>query len=138
MKGFRRPSARLLGDDGGYTLVELLTVLLILGVVMGGLTTVFASATSADADMNNRFQAQQGDAPRDRQAPPRSPLRIVSVALSARPPFVDHAHASRATARPIRAALGHLVYAERLDESLRALSRQWLDVHRRRQVGGLT
>ena len=36
MKGFRRPGVRLLGDDGGYTLVELLTVLLILGVVMGG------------------------------------------------------------------------------------------------------
>src|SRR6476619_104181 len=27
---------------------------------MGGLTTVFARATSAEADMNNRFQAQQG------------------------------------------------------------------------------
>jgi len=60
VNGFRRPGARLLGDDGGYTLVELLTVLLILGVVMGGLTTVFARATSAEADMNNRFQAQQG------------------------------------------------------------------------------
>jgi prepilin-type N-terminal cleavage/methylation domain-containing protein len=60
VKGFPRLGARLLGDDGGYTLVELLTVLLILGVVMGGLTTVFARATSAEADMNNRFQAQQG------------------------------------------------------------------------------
>src|SRR5213078_4940755 len=37
----------------------MLTVLLILGVVMGGLTTVFVSATSADNDMNNRFRAQQ-------------------------------------------------------------------------------
>ena len=50
---------RRLGAQGGYTLVEMLTVLLILGVVMGGLTTVLASATNADADMNNRFQAQQ-------------------------------------------------------------------------------
>lgn len=50
---------RHLGAQGGYTLVEMLTVLLILGVVMGGLTTVLASATNADADMNNRFQAQQ-------------------------------------------------------------------------------
>jgi len=50
---------RRLGAQGGYTLVEMLTVLLILGVVMGGLTTVLASATNADAHMNNRFQAQQ-------------------------------------------------------------------------------
>ena len=48
-----------LREERGYTLIELLTVLLILGVVMGGLTGVFASATSAEADMNNRFQAQQ-------------------------------------------------------------------------------
>src|SRR6184192_1881295 len=37
----------------------MLTVLLIMGAVMGGLTTVFVSATSADNDMNNRFRAQQ-------------------------------------------------------------------------------
>jgi prepilin-type N-terminal cleavage/methylation domain-containing protein len=48
-----------LRGQAGYTLVETLTVLLILGVVMGGLTTVFVSATNAEADMNNRFQAQQ-------------------------------------------------------------------------------
>src|SRR3954452_24976071 len=50
---------RRLRDEPGYTLIELLTVMLILGVVLGGLTGVFASATSAQADMNNRFQAQQ-------------------------------------------------------------------------------
>ena len=60
MRGHRRVGTRLLSDESGYTLVELLTVLMILGVVMGGLTTVFASATSSEADMNNRFQAQQG------------------------------------------------------------------------------
>ena len=60
MTGFRGASARLFREERGYTLVELLTVLMILGVVMGGLTTVFASATSSEADMNNRFQAQQG------------------------------------------------------------------------------
>jgi prepilin-type N-terminal cleavage/methylation domain-containing protein len=49
---------RLLREQRGYTVIEMLTVLLILGVVMGGLTTVFASATNAEADMNNRFQAQ--------------------------------------------------------------------------------
>jgi prepilin-type N-terminal cleavage/methylation domain-containing protein len=50
---------RVLREERGYTLVETLTVLVILGIVMGGLTTVFASATNAEADMNNRFQAQQ-------------------------------------------------------------------------------
>jgi type II secretory pathway pseudopilin PulG len=50
---------RRLREEGGYTVVEMLTVLLIMGVVMGGLTTVFATATNADADMNNRFRAQQ-------------------------------------------------------------------------------
>jgi prepilin-type N-terminal cleavage/methylation domain-containing protein len=50
---------RRLGAQGGYTLVEMLTVLLILGVVMGGLTTVLSSATNADAQMNRRYQAQQ-------------------------------------------------------------------------------
>jgi len=44
--------------EPGYTLVEMLTVLVIMGVVMGGLTTVFVSATNSEADMNNRFQAQ--------------------------------------------------------------------------------
>ena len=50
---------RRIRQEGGYTLVETLTVLLIMGVVMGGLTSVFVSATNADVDMNNRFRAQQ-------------------------------------------------------------------------------
>jgi prepilin-type N-terminal cleavage/methylation domain-containing protein len=45
-------------SERGYTLVEMLTVLVIMGVVMGGLTTVFVSATNSETDMNNRFQAQ--------------------------------------------------------------------------------
>jgi prepilin-type N-terminal cleavage/methylation domain-containing protein len=49
--------SRLRGERG-YTLVEMLTVLVIMGVVMGGLTTVFVSATNSETDMNNRFQAQ--------------------------------------------------------------------------------
>ncbi|TML50804.1 MAG: prepilin-type N-terminal cleavage/methylation domain-containing protein [Actinobacteria bacterium] len=56
---FGRRVTRRLREQGGYTLVEMLTVLLILGVVMGGLTSVFVTATNADADMNNRFRAQQ-------------------------------------------------------------------------------
>jgi prepilin-type N-terminal cleavage/methylation domain-containing protein len=46
-------------DDRGYTLVEVLTVISIFSIVMGGLTTVFVSATNAENDVNARFQAQQ-------------------------------------------------------------------------------
>ena len=46
-------------DERGYTLVELLVVIVILGVVMEGLTTMFVTASNAEVDMNKRFQAQQ-------------------------------------------------------------------------------
>jgi prepilin-type N-terminal cleavage/methylation domain-containing protein len=49
---------RRLGRERGYSLVEMLIVMAILGVVMGALTTVFVQATNAEQDMNNRFQAQ--------------------------------------------------------------------------------
>jgi prepilin-type N-terminal cleavage/methylation domain-containing protein len=50
---------RLRREQRGYTLVEMLTVLVILGIVMEGLTTLFVTASNAEVDMNNRFQAQQ-------------------------------------------------------------------------------
>lgn len=50
---------RIARDQRGYTLVELLTVMVILGVVMEGLTTMFVTASNAQVDMNNRFNAQQ-------------------------------------------------------------------------------
>jgi prepilin-type N-terminal cleavage/methylation domain-containing protein len=46
-------------DERGYTLVEMLIVLAILGVVMSGLTTIFVSGSNAELDLNRRFQAQQ-------------------------------------------------------------------------------
>ena len=49
---------RLRGEDG-YSLVEMLTVLVILGIVIGGLTTLFQQGSNAEIDMNYRFQAQQ-------------------------------------------------------------------------------
>jgi prepilin-type N-terminal cleavage/methylation domain-containing protein len=55
----RRIRARL-GRERGYSLIEMLITLSIMGVVMGSLTTVFVSASNAELDMNNRFQAQQG------------------------------------------------------------------------------
>ena len=49
----------LVADEQGYTLVELLTVVIILGLVMGSLTTVFVRASTAEVDMNRRFKAQE-------------------------------------------------------------------------------
>jgi prepilin-type N-terminal cleavage/methylation domain-containing protein len=48
-----------LRDDGGYSLIELLVVMAILSVVVGGIVTVFAAGINADASQNRRFQAQQ-------------------------------------------------------------------------------
>jgi prepilin-type N-terminal cleavage/methylation domain-containing protein len=45
--------------ERGYTLVEMLVVMSILGVVMAGLTSVFVSGSHAELDLNRRFQAQQ-------------------------------------------------------------------------------
>jgi Tfp pilus assembly protein PilW len=45
--------------EGGYSVFELLTVMVILSIVLTGLTTVFVSATNGDVDQNRRFQAQQ-------------------------------------------------------------------------------
>jgi prepilin-type N-terminal cleavage/methylation domain-containing protein len=49
---------RLRASESGYTLIEMLTVMAIMGVVMGGITTLFVSGINAEADQNNRFQAQ--------------------------------------------------------------------------------
>jgi prepilin-type N-terminal cleavage/methylation domain-containing protein len=49
---------RRLANDQGLTLVELLVVTVLFGVVVAGVTTLFVAATNAEADLNNRFQAQ--------------------------------------------------------------------------------
>jgi prepilin-type N-terminal cleavage/methylation domain-containing protein len=48
-----------LREEGGYSLVELLTVMAILSVVLTGLTTLFVSGSNAQLDQNRRFEAQQ-------------------------------------------------------------------------------
>jgi len=48
-----------LSREHGYTVIELLVVLIILATVMGSLTTIFVQASNAELDMNRRFQAQQ-------------------------------------------------------------------------------
>lgn len=50
--------ARLLRGERGQSLVEMLTVMLIMGVVIGGLTTLFVQGSNAELDLNARFQAQ--------------------------------------------------------------------------------
>lgn len=46
-------------EEDGYTLVELVVVMVILGIVLSGLTAVFVGGSSAEAQLNSRFQAQQ-------------------------------------------------------------------------------
>ncbi len=49
----------LLAREHGYSIVELLTVVTILSVVIGALTTLFVSASNGEVNMNRRFQAQE-------------------------------------------------------------------------------
>ncbi len=49
---------RLVREDG-VTLTEMLMVLAILGIVLGGMTTLFVSASTSQIDQSNRVQAQQ-------------------------------------------------------------------------------
>jgi type II secretory pathway pseudopilin PulG len=53
----RRLLARARGE-GGITIVELLVVLIILGTVLGALTTLFVRGMKAELDADNRFRAQ--------------------------------------------------------------------------------
>ena len=50
---------RRLGAESGYSAVEMVTVMAIMGIVMGGLTTLFVQGSNAELDMNRRFAAQQ-------------------------------------------------------------------------------
>jgi Tfp pilus assembly protein PilW len=50
---------RRLAGESGYSIVELLTVVTILSIIIGALTTLFVSASKGELDMNRRFQAQQ-------------------------------------------------------------------------------
>src|SRR5262249_41906724 len=54
-----RGLARRWRREQGYTLVEMIAVLAILGFVLSALLTVFVSGTRAETDMNKRFQAEQ-------------------------------------------------------------------------------
>jgi prepilin-type N-terminal cleavage/methylation domain-containing protein len=45
-------------SEGGFTLVELVVTMAILGVVMAGITGLFVSGTRAQGDLQARFDAQ--------------------------------------------------------------------------------
>lgn len=53
-----RRRLRLLRDERGTTLMELLTSMTILMTMMASLTGLLVSGTNAEVDMNKRFQAQ--------------------------------------------------------------------------------
>lgn len=44
--------------ERGWTLIEMLVVMVVMGVVTTAITTVFVTSSNAELDMNNRFQAQ--------------------------------------------------------------------------------
>jgi len=50
---------RRLCGEGGYSLVEMLTVISIMGVILTGLTTLFVQGSNGQLDMNRRFEAQE-------------------------------------------------------------------------------
>ena len=54
----RRLLVRLLREQRGYSLMELLVSMSILGSVMTSVSVLLVSATNSEVDMNRRFQAQ--------------------------------------------------------------------------------
>jgi prepilin-type N-terminal cleavage/methylation domain-containing protein len=54
-----RKLRRRVAGQAGYSMLELLMVMAILGTIIGAVTTLFVQASNAEFDMNRRFQAQQ-------------------------------------------------------------------------------
>ena len=54
----RRLLARLRRDERGYSVVELIISMSILGAIMTSISTLLVSATNSEVSMNRRFQAQ--------------------------------------------------------------------------------
>ena len=49
---------RRLRGERAFTMVEMITVMVIMSIVMTGITTVFVQGSNAELSMNSRFQAQ--------------------------------------------------------------------------------
>ncbi|MGH3072833.1 MAG: PulJ/GspJ family protein [Gaiellaceae bacterium] len=54
----RRLLSRLRREESGYSLMELLISMSILGAIMTSVSILLVSATNSEVDMNRRFQAQ--------------------------------------------------------------------------------
>ena len=54
----RRLLERLRREERGYSLMELLVSMSILGAIMASVSALLVSATTSEVDMNRRFQAQ--------------------------------------------------------------------------------
>ncbi|MDP9303511.1 MAG: type II secretion system GspH family protein [Actinomycetota bacterium] len=54
----KRLRALRLRAEAGYSLIEMLTVMVIMSIVFAGITAVFVSGSKAQADQDRRFQAQ--------------------------------------------------------------------------------
>jgi prepilin-type N-terminal cleavage/methylation domain-containing protein len=54
----RRLRGLRLKGEGGYSLVEMLVVMVIMSIVFAGVTAVFVAGSKAQADQDRRFQAQ--------------------------------------------------------------------------------
>jgi prepilin-type N-terminal cleavage/methylation domain-containing protein len=48
-----------LSSEQGYSLIEMLWVLILMGTIMTALTAIFVSGTRSEVDLNDRFRAQQ-------------------------------------------------------------------------------
>jgi len=45
--------------EAGFSLIEMLIVIALMGIIMGALTTIFVSGSRAQSELNQYFQAQQ-------------------------------------------------------------------------------
>jgi len=54
-----RVIGRCVGEERGVTLIEMMVVLVILGIILAGMTTLFMSANKSQIDQTNRHEAQQ-------------------------------------------------------------------------------
>jgi prepilin-type N-terminal cleavage/methylation domain-containing protein len=59
LRRYAAAAGRRLAAEGGYSLSELIVVLVIIGIVVGALTQLFVSSSVAQVDMTRRFEAQQ-------------------------------------------------------------------------------
>jgi prepilin-type N-terminal cleavage/methylation domain-containing protein len=59
LRRYAAAAGRRLASERGYSLSEMLVVLAIIGIVLGALTQLFVSASTAQVDMTRRFEAQQ-------------------------------------------------------------------------------